>query len=158
LTIVFAIFGLAWAPLGLLWAPLNALGLWRRKAWARVSTLLYAGFTGFSVLGLPYTGYAIYSLTRPEVVRLFSSIPQARPAEPSGSVVQGQVHLTINALAQVGMCLLHLGLFALSLELMRFGSQDASPDTPLIVVLGLILHGLGILWAPLNAWGLKRRR
>ena len=155
----YAVYWGTWTLLGTLWAPLNALGLWRRKAWARVSTLLYAGFTGFSVLGLPYAGYAIYSLTRPEVVRLFAqaqTAPRAASADAS-SVVKGQVHLTINALVQLGMWLLHLGLFVLSVEFFRFGNEDGTPETPLIIVLGLVMHGLGMLWTPLNAWGLYKR-
>lgn len=155
--LTYAIYWATWVMLGVLWAPLNAIGLWRRRPWARVSTLLYAGFTGFSILGLPYAGYAIYSLTRPEVRRLFAQVQTARAPLRADSVVKGQVHLMINALVQLGLWLLHLGLFWLSLEFLRFGSEDGSPETPLIIVIGLVIHGLGILWTPLNAWGLYRR-
>ncbi len=156
--VAYALYWFSWTALGTLWAPLNALGLWRRRAWARVSSLLYAAFTGFSVLGLPYSGYAIYSLTRPQVVRLFSQVQSSPQILESGSVVKGQVHLMINALVQLGMWLLHLGLFVLSVEFLRFGSAEGTPETPLIIVLGLIAHGLGILWTPINAWGLYQRK
>ncbi|MCA9628889.1 MAG: protein kinase [Myxococcales bacterium] len=153
--LTYAVYWATWTLLGVLWAPLNAFGLWRRRAWARISTLLYATFTGFSVLGLPYASYSVYSLTRPEVARLFSQV-QATP-QRTGSVVKGQVHLMINALVQLGMWLVHLGLFALSVEFLRFGNEGGTPDTPPIIVLGLVIHGLGILWAPVNAWGLYKR-
>lgn len=61
------LFGLV----GSIWAPLNAFGLWRRAAWGRLTTLIYGVCTLFTVLGIPYGVYAIWSLTRPEVRRAF---------------------------------------------------------------------------------------
>ncbi|MCA9623893.1 MAG: serine/threonine protein kinase, partial [Myxococcales bacterium] len=154
--LTYAAYWAVWTALGLLWAPISGLGLSRRKAWARVSTMLYAAFTGFSVLGLPYSGYALYSLSRPDVVGLFADVGAPKSAQ-EGPVVKGQAHLTINVLAQLGLWLLHLGLFALTLELLRFGSEEGTPETPPIIVVSLVAHGLGIFWAPLNAWGLSKR-
>ena len=155
IVVALALYGAAWVCLGLLWAPLNAFGLWRRKAWARVSTLSYAGFTGATVLGLPYSAYAIYSLTRPKVVELLA---HGRKRKAVGPVTRGQVHLTVNVLALLGMFLLHLGLLWLSVELVSFGAEDHSPDTPLLVVLGLWWNAIGAAWVLLTAWGLFKRR
>ncbi|MCB9584474.1 MAG: protein kinase [Polyangiaceae bacterium] len=155
--VTYSLYWGTWMLLGVLWAPLNAIGLWRRKAWARISTILYAGFSAFSILGLPYAGYAIFSLTRPGVVRLFSQVQTTRAPLRADSVVKGQVHLMINTLVQIGLWLLHLGLFWVSFEFLRFGNEDGSLDTPPILIIGLVMHGLGILWTPLNAWGLYRR-
>jgi hypothetical protein len=56
------------------------------------------------------------------------------------------------------MLLLHLGLLWLSVELVSFGAEDNSPDTPLLVVLGLWWNAIGAVWVPFNAWGLFKRR
>jgi hypothetical protein len=60
-----------WAAFGIVWAPLNAVGLWRRAAWARTSAMIYAGLAVLSCIGLPYGIYALWSLTRPEVREAF---------------------------------------------------------------------------------------
>jgi eukaryotic-like serine/threonine-protein kinase len=52
---------------GLVWAPINALGLWRRKPWARRSTLWYALLGISSCVGIPYAIYAVWSLRRSDV-------------------------------------------------------------------------------------------
>jgi eukaryotic-like serine/threonine-protein kinase len=57
---------------GVFWAPLNLVGLWRRRPWARMSTLIYGIAALFTVLGIPYGIYAIYSLTRPGVRAAFA--------------------------------------------------------------------------------------
>lgn len=72
--VALGLWGLAVGLFGLLgfaWAPLNAFGLWRRAAWGRLTTLIYGTCTLFTVLGLPYGVYAIWSLTQSEVRRTF---------------------------------------------------------------------------------------
>jgi predicted Ser/Thr protein kinase len=53
-----------WAPLGLVWTPLNAWALWRRRAWAYRSTVIYSLFTMPSILGTPFALYALVTLWR----------------------------------------------------------------------------------------------
>jgi len=60
------------APLGLLWVPINAYGLVRRRPWGRISSLVYAVFALPTCFGTLYGVYAIYSLTREHVKRLFA--------------------------------------------------------------------------------------
>ena len=62
-----------WAPMGVVWVPLNIYGLYKRRGWARISTLLYAVIALFSCAGTPYAVYALYSLTRRETRELFNN-------------------------------------------------------------------------------------
>jgi len=62
---------LIWVPLGAVWAPVNAWGLYKKKRWARVSTVVYAILGLATCIGTPYSAYALISLRRPEVKRAF---------------------------------------------------------------------------------------
>ncbi len=62
---------IVWLPAGVVWAPLNAYGLFRRRPWARVSSIVYAAIGLFSCFGTMYSVYALYSLTRPSVKKAF---------------------------------------------------------------------------------------
>ncbi len=63
----------AFAFAGVVWTPLNAVGLYKRRPWARKSTIAYW------IMGLPLcccfpTGlYGLWSLTRPGVRNLFET-------------------------------------------------------------------------------------
>jgi hypothetical protein len=73
------IIGFAWMGLialaGVIWAPINAFGLFRRRPWARNSTLFYWAFVGIGCCCIPGAGYGIFALTRTEVVRAFARQP-----------------------------------------------------------------------------------
>lgn len=69
ITVLFS--NVFWAPVGVLWVPVNLYGLLRRRAWARMSSLVYAAFAIPTCIGAPYAIYAFFSLTRPHVKRLF---------------------------------------------------------------------------------------
>jgi serine/threonine protein kinase len=69
--IIYLLIMGGWTAFGVVWAPLNAVGLWRRAAWARKSAMIYAGLAVLSCIGLPYGIYALWSLTRPEVREAF---------------------------------------------------------------------------------------
>jgi len=62
----FACLG-GWGLIGLLWAPLNAWALWKRKPWARWSTLLYWAGSLFTICCIPFGLYGLWSLLRPDV-------------------------------------------------------------------------------------------
>lgn len=64
----FACIG-AWAVLGVVWTPINAWGLFKRKSWARKSTLLYWAGAALTCGCLPVAVYGLWSLTRADVVR-----------------------------------------------------------------------------------------
>ncbi len=66
---VFIVAGFTFA--GLLWTPVNAWGLHRRRRWARGSTMLYAVLLACTCAGIPFAGYILWSLTRPEVKAAF---------------------------------------------------------------------------------------
>lgn len=77
-----------WLVGGPIWLTLNALGLKRRRPWARRSMLVYWGLSipfclGFSWYGLcllvPLCVYGIWSLTRPAVVALFTQAQESAP-------------------------------------------------------------------------------
>jgi len=78
--LVVVLFSLA----GVFWAPLNAYGLYHRASWARRSTLIYGICSLFTLIGIPYGAYAIYSLRRPDVRELFAvkRSPGARAGSP----------------------------------------------------------------------------
>ena len=69
--IIVGVVSMLWIPLGIVWAPINAWGLHAKKRWAYVSTIVYALFGLVSCIGSPYSAYALISLRRPEVRRLF---------------------------------------------------------------------------------------
>lgn len=69
--IVGFMFFAAWMFLGVAWAPINAWGLWTRRRFARVSTLIYGVLTGFTCIGIPYTIYAVWTFSRPGVKEMF---------------------------------------------------------------------------------------
>jgi hypothetical protein len=66
----FACIG-AWALIGLVWTPLNAWGLFRRKKWARISSVLYWAGSFLTLCCIPFGIYGIYSLMRADVKELF---------------------------------------------------------------------------------------
>lgn len=66
-----------WAPLGALWAPVNAMGLLRRKRWARLSTLLYALISVPTVVGTPFAAFALLTLLRKDVTEQLGGHRQA---------------------------------------------------------------------------------
>lgn len=65
--VFFLIATVTWGPISVLWMPANAYGLWRRRAWARVSTLIFGLFSLLSCVGLPFGIYLVYAMTRPSV-------------------------------------------------------------------------------------------
>ncbi len=69
--IILATVSMLWVPLGIVLAPLNAWGLQNRKRWAYTSTIVYALFGLVTCVGSPYSAYALISLRKPEVRRLF---------------------------------------------------------------------------------------
>lgn len=60
-----------WAIGGVIWAPINAYGLFKRRPWARTSSLLYWAVQCLSCCCMPFGAYGLYSLTRPGVKSLF---------------------------------------------------------------------------------------
>jgi eukaryotic-like serine/threonine-protein kinase len=73
LLVVWAVCTLLWAPIGLVWTPVNVWGLWRRKRWARISTLIYAIVSLPTCLATPYAVYALISLNRRAVRAMLDS-------------------------------------------------------------------------------------
>jgi hypothetical protein len=65
----FAVIG-TWAVLGLVWTPLNAYGLWKRRPWARLSTLIYWGGSILTCCSLPLGIYGLVSMLRKDVAVL----------------------------------------------------------------------------------------
>jgi hypothetical protein len=51
-----------WAPLGIVWTPINAYGLFRKRRWAYISSVVYAVFSLPSCIGTPFAAYAIATL------------------------------------------------------------------------------------------------
>ena len=61
------LFFKAFAIAGVLWTPINAAGLYKRRSWARWSTMAYWAL-GFPLCCcLPLGLYGLWSLSRPEV-------------------------------------------------------------------------------------------
>lgn len=52
---------------GLLWTPVNAVGLYRRRPWARASTIAYWAAGIPICCCIPLGLYGVWSLTRPSV-------------------------------------------------------------------------------------------
>jgi predicted Ser/Thr protein kinase len=69
--IVWGLAVLTFLFAGGLWAVINAVGLARRRSWARISTIAYAVWGTSSCIGIPYAAYALWSLTRTSVKRVF---------------------------------------------------------------------------------------
>jgi serine/threonine protein kinase len=63
---------LGWLFLGVVWGPLNALGLHKRWAWARWSTMAYGVLAALSCCALPYGAYAVWAMTRAGVRDAFA--------------------------------------------------------------------------------------
>jgi DNA-directed RNA polymerase subunit RPC12/RpoP len=62
-----------WSAVGLVWTPLNAWGLWKRRPWARTSTLVYWIGSLFTCCCVPFGAYGIWSLLREDVRDLAGS-------------------------------------------------------------------------------------
>jgi hypothetical protein len=60
----------AWSLVGIVWTPLNAWGLWKKRSWARTSTLVYWIGSLFTCCCVPFGAYGIWSLLRDDVRRL----------------------------------------------------------------------------------------
>ena len=73
--VLYLVALLGYMFLGVVWGPLNALGLSRRWAWARWSTMAYGAMAALSCCALPYGVYAIWAMTRPAVKDAFSRGP-----------------------------------------------------------------------------------
>ena len=57
------------ALVGVIWAPVNAYGLFKRRPWARKSTMGYWLFVGVLCCCVPGTIYGLVSLNRQQVRR-----------------------------------------------------------------------------------------
>jgi hypothetical protein len=64
----------AWAIAGLVWTPLNARGLWKRRDWARRSSIAYWVIALPMCCCFPLSFYGIWSLRRPSVRALFDAV------------------------------------------------------------------------------------
>jgi hypothetical protein len=64
------LFFKAFAIAGVLWTPVNAMGLYKRRPWARISTIAYYVVAMPFCCCLPLGVYGLWSLTRPEVKSL----------------------------------------------------------------------------------------
>jgi hypothetical protein len=67
---------MAWAVAGLVWTPLNARGLWKRREWARKSTIAYWVIALPICCCFPVGAYGIWSLRRPGMRALFDADPR----------------------------------------------------------------------------------
>ncbi|MCA9620061.1 MAG: protein kinase, partial [Myxococcales bacterium] len=83
--LLLGFIGIAWGTTvltflvsGVIWAAVNALGLWRRQAWARKSTMIYAVMGIASLIGIPYAIYALWSLRLPGVKGAFELAARRR--------------------------------------------------------------------------------
>jgi hypothetical protein len=72
IAIVWALSALVFLFAGSVWGAVNAIGLLKRRAWARLSTLAYAVLGIASCIGIPYAAYSLWSLTRSSVKRLLA--------------------------------------------------------------------------------------
>lgn len=73
----FAVLG-GWSLLGLVWTPINAWGLWKKRPWARTSTLVYWIGSLFTCCCVPFGAYGIWSLLRDDVKAI--AVPPPPPA------------------------------------------------------------------------------
>lgn len=60
-----------WAFLGIFWTPVNAWGLWKRRPWARISTIVYWSGSFLTCCCIPFGVYGLVSLLRRDVADLF---------------------------------------------------------------------------------------
>lgn len=60
-----------YSVLGLVWIPITAVGVHRRRPWARTSALLYFATTIPTCCCTPIGGYGLYALMRADVKALF---------------------------------------------------------------------------------------
>lgn len=56
-----------WSVLGLFWTPLNAWGLWKRRPWARATTIAYSLASMLGCCCLPLGIYGLWSMGRRDV-------------------------------------------------------------------------------------------
>jgi hypothetical protein len=57
----------AWSVLGLFWTPINAWGLWKRRPWARATTIAYYVASILGCCCLPLGIYGLWSMGRRDV-------------------------------------------------------------------------------------------
>ncbi|MFH1436248.1 MAG: hypothetical protein ABIJ56_11075 [Pseudomonadota bacterium] len=62
----FAALGL-WCSAGIVWAPLNAYGLFKKRAWARTSSLVYYAVSLFTCCCIPLGLYGLWSLSGKDI-------------------------------------------------------------------------------------------
>jgi hypothetical protein len=55
------------ALIGMVWTPINAWGLFKRKRWARISSVAYWAVTLLTCACIPLGAYGIWSLSRRDV-------------------------------------------------------------------------------------------
>ena len=59
----FTAIGL-WSGTGIVWAPINAWGLFKKRGWARKSTMVYYVVSLFTCCCIPLGLFGLWSLTR----------------------------------------------------------------------------------------------
>lgn len=64
--VTFAWIG-GWSALGVFWTPINAWGLWKRRPWARATTIAYYVGSLLACCCLPLGAYGIWSLGKKDV-------------------------------------------------------------------------------------------
>lgn len=62
---------LAWSVVGLVWAPFNAYGLFKRKAWARTSAMIYGAVSLATCCCLPFGAFVLWAMLRSDVKTYF---------------------------------------------------------------------------------------
>lgn len=67
----FALCGV-YSLVGLVWIPINAWGIYGRRPWARVSTMVYFASTIPTCCCTPIGAYGLYALLRADVKQLFA--------------------------------------------------------------------------------------
>lgn len=56
-----------WSVLGVFWTPINAWGLWKRRPWARATTMAYYVASMLACCCLPLGIYGLWSMGRKDV-------------------------------------------------------------------------------------------
>jgi hypothetical protein len=64
--VTYAWIGL-WSVLGVVWTPLNAWGLWKRRSWARATTIAYYVASLLGCCCLPVAAYGLFTMGRRDV-------------------------------------------------------------------------------------------